>query len=278
MVKTSLSPPKLIHYGYRCDYCLQDPIVGPRFNCYQCNFDICQSCEYKTTIITNNKKHVHPLWRYDKVMVNETNIGYYNDNNNDNNNINNNKLEIEDLEEIDRMDNNNNNDDIGADDSIINNTTGLLLQQYDEERENNEIIELLDMTLDPSKYVEELLTKIDFRPLYNNADDDDDDDYNNNSINNSISIDDNDNDVRMNIIKFNIPELYLKLDLKKQQLILNELKSVCYSNNIYFMSDINDVQFWKFRLKLIPQQETTISLQHQQQYEKYDLPDLINKL
>lgn len=260
MVKTSLSPPKLIHFGYRCDYCLQDPIVGPRFNCYQCDFDICQSCEYKTTIISNNKKHVHPLWRYDKIVV-ESSINDNNNNNDNNKNnddiiVNNNKLELEELDEIILM----NNDDNNNDDNIIYDSYKYV---YDEdEKANNEIVELLDMTLDPSKYVEELMTKINFNPLYDNFD---------NSISSSSS---NPHDKKWNrkFITFNIPEVYLRLDLNKQQLILDELKSVCSSNNIFFASDINDTQYWKFTL------HSPLLVENTPYSSNYELPDLINKL
>ena len=259
MVKTSLSPPKLIHFGYRCDYCLQDPIVGPRFNCYQCDFDICQSCEYKTTIISNNKKHVHPLWRYDKIVV-ESSINDNNNNNNNNDNdiiVNNNKLELEELDEIILM----NNDDNNNDDNIIYDSYKYV---YDEdEKANNEIVELLDMTLDPSKYVEELMTKINFNPLYDNFD---------NSISSSSISNPHDKKWNRKFITFNIPEVYLRLDLNKQQLILDELKSVCSSNNIFFASDINDTQCWKFTL------HSPLLVENTPYSSNYELPDLINKL
>eukprot|EP00834_Sanchytrium_tribonematis_P002058 NODE_57_length_28844_cov_0.352687.p12 type:complete len:281 gc:universal NODE_57_length_28844_cov_0.352687:9285-8443(-) len=50
----------LIHYGFMCEICNIDPIIGVRYHCSKCNVDACETCSQE-----EHQKHIsHPWVRY----------------------------------------------------------------------------------------------------------------------------------------------------------------------------------------------------------------------
>lgn len=57
------------HYGYMCDECESDPIIGTRIHCEECeDYDLCERCYMKglhkqhrmVKVVNTNKKSITP--------------------------------------------------------------------------------------------------------------------------------------------------------------------------------------------------------------------------
>ena len=85
---SNLSTCKTVHDGIKCDICLKMPIIGCRYKCSICNYNLCENCEEK-----NANSHIHNH-NFIKLRIKEALSNQINNNNNNNsiynNNINNN--------------------------------------------------------------------------------------------------------------------------------------------------------------------------------------------
>jgi len=46
-----------VHKGTLCDNCGLSPIIGYRYSCLLCNFDVCDYCESVKSYSTHNVEH-----------------------------------------------------------------------------------------------------------------------------------------------------------------------------------------------------------------------------
>ena len=101
IVNLNNSAIKTIHNGIKCNHCFQEPIVGCRYKCSQCNdYNLCQDCEEKNSV-TGNHPHDFIKLRKEENYYNKTILKTKNDNINNINNKNIHKEVYDDDDEDD---------------------------------------------------------------------------------------------------------------------------------------------------------------------------------
>ena len=142
---SKLSNIKVIHSGFKCEKCSQEPIVGNRYKCSICdNYNLCEKCEEENS---KTDEHLHNFIKIRKEEKNneENNIKDNEDKKiniiveniieeNTSENINNNNDEIN----INKNDNNSNENNIN--DDINNNNNNIVKDSKDNNLVINEII------------------------------------------------------------------------------------------------------------------------------------------